>query len=64
MIFEIYLQSDSDCKLAGVPKQFKTRLESGDQLRNALAHTLLKIEIYNHFEAIYVFGKKASKNLS
>ena len=29
MIFEIYLQSDSDCKLAGVPKQFKTRLESG-----------------------------------
>ena len=26
MIFEVYLQSDSDCKLAGVPKEFKSRL--------------------------------------
>ena len=29
MIFEVYLQSDSDCKLAGVPKEFKSRRRTG-----------------------------------
>ena len=36
MIFEVYLQSDSDCKLEGVPKEFKSRLVTGQNKTNEI----------------------------
>ena len=54
MIFEIYLQSDSDCKLAGVSIEFKSRRSSGSTIM--VEPFLITYRLELSIEDMYVCG--------